>query len=72
MKEIIKKIKCLRTNEKYYVTLPKNKVLMFHKLTYSYRVALYHKSDILGSSFFIKSFGMNGLNESIKILKQYF
>lgn len=72
MKELIKKIKGLCMGQKMYVQCKKNYVLMFDKAYYSYRVVLYHKSDILGYSFFIKSFGMNGLNESIKILKQYY
>lgn len=72
MEELIKKIKRLCQGQKMYVQCKKNYVLMFHKAYYSYRVVLYHKSDILGYSFFVKSFGMNGLNESIKILKQYF
>lgn len=72
MEEVIKKIKRLYQGQKLYVSCKKNHVLMFHKAYYSYRVVLYHKSDILGYNFFIKSFGMNGLNKAIKILKQYF
>lgn len=72
MDEFIKKIKKLHSDSKLYVSCKKNHVLMFHKAYYSYRVVLYHKSDILGYSFFIKSFGLLGLGKAIKVLKQYY
>lgn len=72
MEKIIGDIKKLHSNQKLYVSCKKNYVLMFHKCWYSYRVTLLHRSDILGYSCFIKSFGFLGLGKAIKVLKQYY
>lgn len=71
LSETIHSICNLRDGEKKYVPLKKNVVLMFHRFPVSYRVVQLHKSDILGCSCFVKSFGLCKEKQTISILKKF-
>lgn len=71
LSETIHSIQNLREGEKKYISLKHNKVLVFQKFPLTYRVVLNHKSDILGYSFFVKSFGLCKERQAIGILNKF-
>ena len=71
LSETILSIKNLKESEKKYVSLKKNKVLMFQRFPISYRVVQLHKSDILGCSCFVKSFGLLKEKQAIGVLCKF-
>ena len=72
LREIIVAIQNLREGEKKYFSFKKNKVLMIQKFPITYRVVQLHKSDILGFSCFVKSFGFCRKRQAIAIIKQFY
>lgn len=71
LSETIHSIQNLREGGKKYISLKKNVVLMFQRFPISYRVVQLHKSDILGCSCFVKSFGLCKEKQAIGILCKF-
>ena len=71
LSEVVVSIRNLREGEKKYVSFKKNKVLMFQRFPVTYRVVQLHKSDVLGCSCFVKSFGLLKEKQAIAILNKF-